>query len=167
MQATSTALTCVLAALMCASCSTPAPGVVLRSEPGPLESLTWMVGSWSGPYDDRSIEEHWSPARAGMMLGTNRTIAFGRVVHFEFLQIEATDDGIFYRAWPQAQPPASFRLTDASRSRAVFANPNHDYPSRIIYWREGHNLHARIEGTQNGTKRTATWLWKRAAVELQ
>lgn len=153
---------------LAAACCTPAGAPeTLRAERGPLDSLTWLVGSWSGQYDDTLIEEHWSPPRAGMMLGTNRTIAFGRVVHYEFLQIEATDDGIFYRAWPKTQKPASFRLIDASKSRAVFANPEHDFPTRITYWREGDILNAQVEGESPGKTRSETWRWKRAVVETE
>lgn len=155
-----------LVAGACAASAGPEP-TVLRAEKGPLDSLVWMVGSWSGQYDDMYIEEHWSPPRAGMMLGTNRTIAFGRVVHFEFLQIEATSDGIYYRAWPKSQDPASFRLIDAAASRAVFTNPEHDFPTKIVYWRKGDELHARIEGKQSGTDRTDTWTWTRSIVETR
>jgi hypothetical protein len=50
-----------------------------------------------------------------------------------------------------------------SGCRAVFANPEHDYPQRIIYWRDGDDsLCARIEGQRDGQVRTSSWSWHSA-----
>lgn len=44
----------------------------------------------------------------------------------------------------------------------LFENPKHDWPQRILYWREGEDtLAARAEGDQNGTSRAAEWRWTR------
>ena len=55
----------------------------------------------------------------------------------------------------------AFRLIANADRRAVFANPEHDYPQRILYWiDEDGALHARIEGTQNGENRASEWRWE-------
>ena len=43
--------------------------------------------------------------------------------------------------------------------RVVFENPTHDFPQRIIYWKDGADLRARIEGTQNGKEGSQEWRW--------
>ena len=60
--------------------------------------------------------------------------------------------------------PTAFRLVEVSGQRAVFENPGHDFPQRIIYRREGDTLHARIEGNQNGELRYSEWQWKKKAL---
>jgi hypothetical protein len=45
----------------------------------------------------------------------------------------------------------------------VFENLNHDFPQRIIYWREGEStLHARIEGSIKGKERKEEWHWRKS-----
>jgi hypothetical protein len=47
-----------------------------------------------------------------------------------------------------------FRLTGLSATEAVFENPQHDYPQRIIYRKSGNRLDARIEGVDKGKARS-------------
>jgi Domain of unknown function (DUF6265) len=68
------------------------------------------------------------------MLGMSRTLAGSRTVEFEFLRIEQREDGIYYVAQPKGRCPATdFKLTRAGAQEAVFENPQHDFPKRIIY----------------------------------
>ena len=114
-----------------------------------LASLAWMAGSWEGTADGVAMEEHWLPARGGAMLGVHRDVAGGRMVSFEFLRIEATAEGVTYLASPKGRPATPFRLVESGPARVVFANPEHDFPQRILYWLgEDGSLHARIEGRQ-------------------
>jgi Domain of unknown function (DUF6265) len=68
------------------------------------------------------------------MLGMSRTIAGNRTAEFEFLRIEQREDGIYYVAQPKGRCPATdFKLTRVAAQEAVFENPQHDFPKRIIY----------------------------------
>ena len=81
------------------------------------------------------------------MVGMNRTVENGKTTFFEYLRIEANDEGIVYLASPLGRdPPTPFKLIESGPMRVIFANPTHDYPKRILYTREGNTLHARIEG---------------------
>ena len=55
------------------------------------------------------------------------------------------------------------RRTHALRGQAfvVFENPEHDYPQRILYLRDGDELTARIEGTAGGVEKSSEWTWTR------
>ena len=55
------------------------------------------------------------------------------MVGFEYLRIVERDGGLVYFAQPGGRPPTEFMLTDLSGKRAVFVNPRHDYPQRIVY----------------------------------
>ena len=131
------------------------------SETEPLQSLAWMAGTWTGEDGGTATEEVWIAPRGGLMLGLHRDVARGKAVSFEFLRIEATADGIVYFASPKGAPPTPFRLVEGKEGRAVFENPKHDFPVRILYWLGPDNsLHARIEGP--GLKPKAyEWVWKK------
>ena len=68
------------------------------------------------------------------MLAISRTVnARDRMSAFEFLRIVERDGGLVYVAQPGGAPPTEFVLTELSKTRAVFDNPRHDYPKRIVY----------------------------------
>jgi len=132
------------------------------SPAGDLGQFSWMVGSWAGTHGNVEMEEHWIAPKAGLMLGLHRDVFASGRAFFEFLRIEAGDDGVTYWASPRGGEATPFRLTESSDGRVVFENPEHDWPQRIVYWREGdHTLAARAEGEQNGEFRAAEWRWAR------
>ena len=118
-----------------------------------LADLSWMSGDWqTAPGGRRQIEEHWTGVAGGSMMGVSRTVAGDKTVEFEYLRIEQRQDGIYYVAHPKARCPGTdFRLTRASATEAVFENPQHDFPKRIIYRKTDAGLTASIDGGE-GTK---------------
>lgn len=81
------------------------------------------------------------------MLGMSRTIVNGKLKSFEFLRIEARGSDLAYLAQPQGRPATEFKLVQQSSSEVVFANPQHDFPKRIIYRRQSPDrVLARTEG---------------------
>lgn len=101
-----------------------------------IGDLHWLVGAWVGTRGTggtTSIEERWSPPKGGSMLAVSRTVSRGRMTAFEFLRIIERDGGLIYIAQPNGAAPTEFVLTEVSASRAVFDNPRHDYPKRIVY----------------------------------
>jgi hypothetical protein len=125
-----------------------------------LDSLAWMAGSWSGTSRGIEMEEHWTSPRGNSMVGIHRDVGKGRTLLFEFLRIEQQRDQIVYLSMPNGRSPATaFPLKELSGTRAVFENPTHDFPQRIIYWKDGNDLRARIEGTMNGKPGSEEWRW--------
>jgi len=119
-----------------------------------LADLAWLTGDWQTPPGGRAqIEEHWTKAAGGSMIGMGRTIAGEKTWEFEYLRIEQRADGIYYVAHPKGQCPGTdFKLTRASATEVVFENPQHDFPKRIIYRKDGDDgLAASIDGGE-GTK---------------
>ena len=95
------------------------------------------------------------------MIGIHRDVAKGRTVSFELLRIESQKDQIVYLSMPNGRSPATpFPLKEASGTRVVFENPTHDFPQRIIYWRDGEVLHARTEGLVRGALESEEWQWR-------
>lgn len=119
-----------------------------------LSDLSWFAGGWkTTPRGKVQIEEHWMAPAGTSMLGMSRTVAGDRTVEFEYLRLEQRADAIYYVAHPKARCPGTdFKLTRLSPQEAVFENPAHDFPKRIIY-RKGSDgsLTASIDGGE-GTK---------------
>ena len=138
--------------------------LVLQGAKAPgVEGLAWMAGTWAGEKDGVHVEEVWTDARGGALLGLHRDVKGGRMVSWEFLRIAATPDGVVYFASPRSAPPTPFRLVETGDKRAVFENKAHDFPQRILYWIDAAGaLHARIEGPQDGKTVSEEWVWTRA-----
>jgi len=98
-----------------------------------IDDLAWLAGAWSGTRGSSSIEERWSPALGGAMLGVARTVKNGSMRAFEYLRIVERGGGLVYVAQPGGAPPTEFVLTDLGPTAAVFENPRHDSPQRIVY----------------------------------
>ena len=94
------------------------------------------------------------------MLGLNRVIRPGKRAFFEFLRIEERDGEIAYVAQPGGGASTSFRLVSVEGTTAVFENPDHDFPQRIIYRLDDGKLCARIEGTVDGEDSAQGWCWQ-------
>lgn len=112
-----------------------------------LSDLSWIAGAWqTAPGGRRQIEEHWTAVAGGSMMGVSRTVAGDKTVEFEYLRIEQRADGIYYVAHPKARCPGTdFKLTRSSATEAVFENPQHDFPKRIIYRKTNDGLTASID----------------------
>jgi hypothetical protein len=131
-----------------------------------LADLAWMAGSWSGTARGIEMEEHWTAPKGSSMIGLHRDTGKGRTLLFEFLRIEQQGDQIVYLSMPNGRSPATpFPLKEVSGTRVVFENPAHDFPQRIIYWKDGNDLRARIEGAMNGKPGSQEWRWSPAALK--
>ena len=100
-----------------------------------IGDLSWLAGAWVGKRSSgSSIEERWSPPLGGAMLAVSRTVnTGGKMSMFEFLRIVEREGGLVYIAQPGGARPTEFVLTELNKTRAVFENPRHDYPRRIMY----------------------------------
>ena len=119
-----------------------------------IADLSWIAGDWqTAPGGRAQSEEHWTNVAGGSMLGMSRTVAGEKTVEFEYLRIEQRADGVYYVAHPKARCPGTdFKLTKSSPTEAVFENPQHDFPKRIIYRKTADDsLTASIDGGE-GTK---------------
>lgn len=98
-----------------------------------IEDMDWLAGAWVGTNGASSIEERWSPPLGGAMLGVSRTVKADRMSAFEYLRIVERAGGLVYVAQPGGVPPTEFVLVELETGYAVFENPRHDFPQRIVY----------------------------------
>ena len=105
----------------------------------------WMTGCWIEQSGQKWTEECWTPPRAGTMLGSNRAGEGATLKSWEAAQILSDASGtLTYWASPDGGTRIPFPLASRTATEMVFANPAHDYPQRIRYWRDGATLNAEI-----------------------
>jgi hypothetical protein len=143
------------------------PLVLILDRPAPdrgIEQLRWMAGCWEFAVGERTVEEQWMAPRGGTMMGMSRTVRGDRTVAWETVLLRQDSAGaISYHAFPSGQPAAVFPAAEVSDSHAVFANPKHDFPQRIIYRRRADTLAARVEGEIGGTPRGSDFPYRKTA----
>jgi len=133
----------------------------------PAPDMSWLAGYWLDCSGGREASETWSDPRAGLIVGHSVTVRNGRS-GFESARIAPVKDGgLAYFAQPGGAPATPFRLIDSGPQRAVFANPDNDFPHRIIYDRAGDVLTARIEGADDDENRSVQWRFNRAELNAR
>ncbi|MDO9578607.1 MAG: DUF6265 family protein [Candidatus Cloacimonadales bacterium] len=125
-----------------------------------LNVLGWLAGSWLCKTENHDTEEFWQIPKGNLMLGLNRTVSSGEKTTFEFLRIFQREDEIFYAASPNGKSATFFKLIESENRKAIFENPEHDFPQRIIYnLLKSNKLFASIEGEMKGEKKRKEWLF--------
>ena len=118
----------------------------------------WLTGEWLQVRDDRWTEEVWTLPRGGVMVGVGRTGRGGVLRSWEVMRIvRAADGSLAFHGAPEGGAATIFPAIAEGVRDISFANPDHDYPQRIRYWREGRLLMAetaKMDGSQ-----TQSWTY--------
>jgi len=122
---------------------------VMGDDNASAQPLDWMAGHWCTDSGAKSVEETWLPPRGDVLVGLGRTYTANRTVGFEFLRIATVEGVQTYIAQPGGRPPTHFARTDGGENWVRFENPEHDFPQRIEYRREGDRLQAAVGGPGN------------------
>lgn len=136
-----------------------------KEEPFSMDKLNWILDKWVGEGNGGTMYENWVKADENLFNGEAYTIKNGDTIFTESLKIEKIGDDIFYVAEVAHNPgPVSFRLIELSDTGAVFENPGHDFPNRIIYTlKDDGSLYARIEGkNKKGEEKIGEFFFKKA-----
>lgn len=129
-----------------------------------VDQLAWLAGQWRQEKAGRVIDEQWMTPAGGMMMGMARTVAKGKVVEYEFVQIREGPGGdLYYVARPSGQAEAAFRLKTIDDKAVVFENKEHDFPQLIGYiLQPDGSLLAFIEGPKpDGTTKRIEYPYRR------
>lgn len=106
---------------------------------------SWLAGTWMMEDGANWTDELWTDAKGGMMLGISRTGFGSGLLSWETEQIRLNRDGsMVFIAQAQGKQPVEFPMVLVSEEAIEFANPAHDFPQRIRYWRQGSLLMAEI-----------------------
>ena len=106
-----------------------------------LAGLDWLAGSWIGPMWGGEFHAHYSTPAGGKILSHSRLYQDGKEVFFEFELFEPRDGVVYMQPFPGGRKAVGFPLEshDPKAHKAVFVNPEKDYPTRITYHREEEN----------------------------
>jgi hypothetical protein len=129
-----------------------------------LQDLAWLAGHWRIEQADRVVDEHWMAPAGDLMMGMARNVQAGKVREYEFTLLRQEPNGdIVYVASPSKQSEATFKLTSLRNGEAVFENPQHDFPKKVVYARQPDgSLLAWIEGPgRDGKPRRVEYPYKR------
>jgi hypothetical protein len=134
-----------------------------------ISQLAWLGGCWKAETAEPGSGEHWLPLAGGTMLGVSRTVKQGMTIEFEFMQIGTMQNGgLAFTAMPSGQRATVFPMLRLAEAEVVFENPEHDFPQRVIYQREGTaKLRARIEGMRRGALRIVEFPMNRVSCDSQ
>lgn len=122
------------------------------------------MGCWQGQQGGALTSERWRLAADGWLLGDNRTVKNGTVVHEERMRIQHDPQGWRYHASPQGQAAAVFPIATRGHHCVDFEELSHDFPQRIGYRRGGHHqMTAFIAGQYDGEHKHVVWKWRRVA----
>lgn len=138
------------------------------SEPE-IAKLSWLSGCWASTRAERGSGEHWTILAGETMLGTSRTVKNGKTLEFEFMELRYLSDGkLAFIAHPSDQRTTVFPVLRITDSDVVFENPQHDFPQRVAYARDGDlKLSARVEGCRNGELRVIEFPMSRVTCDTQ
>ncbi|RPI16928.1 MAG: hypothetical protein EHM58_10990 [Ignavibacteriae bacterium] len=119
-----------------------------------LDKFDWMLDNWVMADENGITRERWIKESDTILRGNSYTIKNGDTVFTEKISIEKRGDEIFYIAIVAHNPgPVDFKLVYLSDTKAVFENPEHDFPQRITYINEEDgSLFAQIEGPNKDGK---------------
>jgi hypothetical protein len=93
------------------------------------DDLAWLAGRWVGEHDADRIEESWSQAYAGMMLGMFRWHRDGQPRFYELLSLEPERDRLVFRikhfgpglvGWEEKDAAVTLDLISVREGEAVF-----------------------------------------------
>jgi hypothetical protein len=146
----------VLAALLFAA--------TVKADEPKVADLAWLAGAWKYEAGADSFEEVWFAPVGEVMTGMGRHTKSGKHASHEFLRIAVIEGAVQYEAQPSGQKLALFKLTSLKGQEAIFENPTHDFPTRIVYKRSGDEMSAKIEGKRGEKTVGFEFKFKKAAL---
>ena len=128
-----------------------------------VEKLGFISGCWVLDDGKERTEESWMKPGGQSMIGMSRTVAGGKTVFVEYVQIKELNGKLAYIvSLGLGVKPVAFKMIKSTDNEVVFENPEHDFPQRIIYRRDSADaLFARIEGQEKGVDKGIDFPYRR------
>lgn len=114
-----------------------------------FKKLEWLAGKWTrtNPDAGQSGYETWTKVSDLKLSGKGVTLKGKKTVFLENLEFIVKGNDIFYTVMVNGEKqPIFFKLTALSADGFTCENPQHDFPKKITYKREGKHIKAVISG---------------------
>ena len=119
-----------------------------------LKKANWLLGRWENNSSEGTLSESWKKLNDSTFYGESYFVIEYDTVFAETIQLEERNGKLSYIVTVPNQneeKPVSFELTKNLQHQLIFENPNHDFPSKIIYNQVGtDSLIAEISGMKEG-----------------
>ncbi len=125
-----------------------------------IDSLAWLAGKWSGPMWGGEFVATYNAPAGGKLLSFSELRKGDTAAFYEFEVFEAAADGLVFTPYPRGQKKETFKLASSEAQKAVFENPEKDFPTRIEYHRVKDRLVITLSG---GGDKTETFDLRRVA----
>ena len=102
-----------------------------HSAPASIKDVAWLAGNWKGEGLGGIVEESWSPALGGTMMGMFRLVNDDKVNFYELMVLEESEGSLVLRvkhfssefeAWEEKEESLSFPLVRVGDKQAFFSN---------------------------------------------
>jgi hypothetical protein len=118
----------------------------------------WVEGRWETNTQKNIIGEVWEKENDTLIVGYGYILINGEQLITENISIFTSRDALFYAARVRDQNDGKeilFRATSATKDHLVFQNPEHDFPTRIVYKLANENtLEINISGRDKEDSKT-------------
>ena len=131
-----------------------------------LSGLTWLAGDWSGDMWGGEFHAYYTTPEGGKLISHSRLMHAGEESFYEFEVFEAHEQTVRLQPFPGGKKASSFLLKshDPKSRRAVFENPENDFPTEIVYHRVADdNLVIKLSDKVHGSDKVQVFDLKRAA----
>jgi Domain of unknown function (DUF6265) len=101
-----------------------------KSPPATLKEVAWLAGRWTGEGLGGQVEEVWTPASQGQMMGMFRLVKEAKIVFYEFITIAEHDGSLEMRirhfnsnmtAWEEKEKFLTFKLVKIDGDKIHFS----------------------------------------------
>ena len=113
-----------------------------------VNELSWLTGTWNrtNVKAGRAAHERWIKTAEGLQ-GWGVSLNGADTTFVEKLRIVTKEDKLYYVAdVPENKALTWFLITEVSANTFTCENPQHDFPKKIVYQRDGNKLKATVSG---------------------
>jgi hypothetical protein len=117
-----------------------------------ISALNWLAGDW----EMEGFKAHYTTPEGGEIFSISRYFKDGKLTFFEVEHFFTQDGTIVLNPYPKGQKSVIFKIAnfDPKMKKAVFQNPEHDWPTEISYERTADDrLYIQVSGPQDGKMR--------------
>lgn len=114
-----------------------------------LNQLEWILGTREAVVGDELVREVWEKENDSLFVGKSYSISLYDTILTETIDLKPIGGILFYipLVFDQNNGEATmFQLNSDNPQQLVFENLAHDFPQKIVYYQEGENINAWIEG---------------------
>jgi len=130
-----------------------------------MAKARWFIGQWENKSAEGDLVENWTKVNDSLYMGESYFIVKGDTVFAERVALLEIYGRMTYNVTVPSQNEGgavAFVMTDINDERVIFENPQHDYPSKIMYSNVApDSLVAEISGTKDGKHASEIFRMKR------